>query len=99
MWAPCRTPWASAASVPASLARGGRPVSAPTKSLREIAISSGRPSSCRRATSLSRLDRLRGRLGEVGAGVDDQLLGIHAAVERDGDALAQEVEHLCGDVA
>ena len=50
-----------------ALARRRAPVSAPMKSLREIAISSGRPSSCRRPTSREQPDRLRGRLGEVRA--------------------------------
>ncbi len=45
-WAPAPTPWAIAASVPASRARGGRWVSAPTKSLRLTASRMGRPSSC-----------------------------------------------------
>ena len=99
MCAPASTPWASAASVPARRSRGAAPVSAPMKSLREIAINSGSPSSCRRPTCGEQLDRLGGCLCEIRPRVDDELLGSHACGERQGDALAQEGEHLGHDVA
>ena len=39
------------------------------------------------------------RLGEVGPGIDDQLLPLDARGDRRGYALAQKGEHLRGDVA
>ena len=74
-------------------------MSAPMKSLRETASSSGRPSSCRRSSSRSSCDRLRGGLGEVRARVEHQLLGRHAALQRELDARAKKREHLGRDIA
>ena len=56
------------------LARPARSVIAPTKSLRETASSSGRPSSARRQAAQDR-DGLGGRLAEVRARVEQHLLG------------------------
>ena len=70
MCAPAATPCATAASVPASRSRGGRPVSAPTKSLRETASSSGRPELVQLAERAQHLDRLRRRLAEVRPGIE-----------------------------
>ncbi len=44
------------------------------------------------------LDRLRGRLGEVGAGVEHELLLAHARRQRQLDALGEEGEHLIDDL-
>ena len=68
------------------------------KSLREIAISSGSAELVQALDLGEQLDRLGGRLGEVRARVDDQLLAVHAGGERQRDALAQEREHLADDV-
>ena len=57
----------TAASVPASRAAGARPVIAPTKSLRDRASSSGRPSAAQLGQPAQHLDRLGRGLGDVDA--------------------------------
>ena len=92
------TPCASAASVPASRSRGARPVSAPMKSLREIAISSGRPSSCRRSSSQSSAIVCAGVLAKSGPGSTISCSRATPAASATLDALAQERQHLGDDV-
>ena len=72
--APASTPKPTAASVPPSRSAGSRPVIAPTKYLRETASSTGRRSTCEALERPQHLDRLGRRLGEVGAGVEHELL-------------------------
>jgi hypothetical protein len=90
MAAPASAAHVAAASVLASRSAGGRPVMAPRKYLREMASSSGRPEGLQAIELAQDRDRLRGRLGEIGAGVEDQLLEGDAVVEREVDPLAQE---------
>ena len=62
------TAWPTAASVPASRSRGGRPVTAPTKSLRDRASSSGRPRSRTRSSRRSTSTVWAGVLAKSGPG-------------------------------
>ena len=98
MCAPASTPQPIAASVPASRSRGSRPVSAPTKSLRETASSSGRPSACSSLEAAQDGDRLRRRLGEVRAGIEHDLLGANPACARERHALGEEARDVGEDV-
>ncbi len=95
---PARTPWASAASVPARRSRGARPVSAPMKSLREIAISSGARARAgappRRAAGSSAPASWR----SPGPGSRISCSRATPRESASAHALAQEREHLAGDV-
>ena len=101
-----RTPWASAASVPASRSRGRRCTTAPTKSLRETASSSGRPSACSRGSARSASTVWAGLLPKSGPGSRTVCSAVHTAlcaaarrVAQEGldvarDVVVVEVEHL-----
>ena len=60
-----------------------RPVIAPTKSLRETREQQRAAERAQRVQAPQHRDGLRGRLGEVGAGIEDQLLGGDAAPRRE----------------
>ena len=76
-WAPASAAQPTAASVAAPRSRGARPVIAPRKSLRETASRSGRPERVQLVEAAQHGDGLRGRLGEVRPGVEQDLLLPH----------------------
>ena len=94
MSAPPSTAAPSAASVPASRAAGGRPVSAPTKSLRDTATSSGPPNAASSGNRRSSSIDSDGLFARSMPGSKHQPLLPHAALAGDGGALAQQRDHV-----
>ena len=96
-WAPASTPWAIAASVPASRAAGV----APGERADEVLAGDGQKD---RATELVQRrqraehgDRLRRGLGEVRSGIDHQLLEGDPTRQGQRDAVLQETVHVSDD--